>query len=128
MRKTASHRFISGLLIGFLVLFILGLGCGSAADVDAKSCCQENPSCHRGSTGGEDPNKCCQENQQAKPKISADSHAALAKKALESAFLHVGSFENWNDSIHLTVWDAPPLPVFKLPQQDLYQLTSTLLI
>lgn len=114
--------------MGSLLLLVIGLGCGNAADLDAENCCKQNASCHRGSNDSVDPNQCCQQNQQAKPKMSAHSDADLTKRALELDSLQVVSFQNWTDDINLTFWNTSSIPVFKLPQQEIYQLTSALLI
>ena len=128
MQNNRLHQLLNVIVMGSLLLVTLGLGCGNAADVDAKACCKENPSCHRGHDGPIDPKKCCQEKEQAKPTLNAQSNADLAKKSLQWVCLEVTSFESWTGGSPLTLAPIPRLTLFNLPRQQIYKLTSSFLI
>jgi hypothetical protein len=130
MSKRRLHRkWLSWVLVSGLLSLILGLGCGSAADFDAKSCCKDSSMCqHRGGES-KDAEKCCQEGKQSKPSVSAHlSDFNQVKKVFDLVLLDASPFATWSDSVVLINYQVPPPRIFKLPQQDLYKLTSTFLI
>ena len=83
---------------------------------------------HRGDEP-KDPEKCCQKGKQSKPSVNAHlSDSNPTKKILDLVLLDVSPFGTWLDSVVLKNYQVPPSRIFKLPQQDLYKLTSTFLI
>jgi hypothetical protein len=127
----ANHPYYRGLslfLIGSLLFFGLGQGCGSLADVNPENCCKDNSFCQHGDKAPVDAKKCCEQNQQSKPKMTTHGDADLAKKTLESAWHESTAFKNGVDGIDLITRDVRFFTLFKPPQLELYKLTSTFLI
>ena len=123
------RRWLSWMVVSGLLSLSLGLGCGSAANLNAKDCCENSSMCHHGGDASKDPQKCCQEGKQSKPVLNAHlSDSNLAKKIFDFVLLDTSSFADWFDSVVLKDREIPPPRIFKLPQQDLYKLTSALLI
>ena len=130
MSKRRLHRkWLSWVLMSGLLSLTLGLGCGSAADFDAKSCCKDGSMCQHGGGESKDPQKCCQEGKQSKPRVNAHlSDSNQAKQVFDLVLLDASPFATLFDSVVLKDHEVPPPRIFKLPQQDLYKLTSTFLI
>ena len=128
-KRNLHRRWLSWVLVSGLFSLTLGLGCGSAADFDAKSCCNDGSMCQHRGDDSKDPEKCCQEGKQSRPSVSAHlSDFNLAKKVFDLVLLDASPFATWFDSVVLKDSQVPPPRIFKLPQQDLYKLTSTFLI
>jgi hypothetical protein len=130
MSKRSWHRkLLSWVVVSALLYLTLGPGCGSAADFDAKSCCQNSTLCQHGGDESKDPEKCCQKGKQSKPSVNAHlSDSNPTKKIFDLVLLEVSPFAIWFDSVVPKDYQVPPPRIFKLPQQDLYKLTSTFLI
>ena len=130
MSKRSLHRkLLSWVVVSALLYVTLGPRCGSAADLDAKSCCQNSTLCQHGGDESKDPEKCCQKGSQSKPSVNAHlSDSNLTKKIFDAVLLDVTPFATGFDSVVPKDYQVPPSRIFKLPQQDLYKLTSTFLI
>jgi hypothetical protein len=130
MSKQNLHRkLVNCVVVSALLYLILGPGCGSAADFDAKSCCRDSTLCQHRGDESKDPEKCCQKGKQSKPSVNAHlSESSLTKKVFDLVLLDASPFATWFDSIVLKDYQVPPPRIFKPPQQDLYKLTSTFLI
>jgi len=115
-------------LIGSLLLFVFGLGCGSLVDLSPEDCCKRDSLCRHPDKNAADAEKCCQTTRQSKPKMSAQADAELAKKTLESAWQEPTPFERWTEGIGLLPRNNPSLTLFKPPPLELYKLTSAFLI
>ena len=130
MSKRNLHRkWLTWVMVSGLLSLPLGLGCGSAADFDAKTCCKDGSMCQHRGDEPKDPEKCCQEGKQSKPSVNAHlSDSNLAKKVFDLVLLDASPFSTWFDSVVLKDYQIFSRRIFKLPQQDLYKLTSTFLI
>ena len=130
MSKRSWHRkLLNWVVVGALLYLTLGSGCGSAADFDAKSCCKDSTLCQHHGDESKDPEKCCQKGKQSKPSVNAHlSDSSLTKKVFDLVLLDVSPFATGFDSIVLKDYQVSLSRIFKLPQQDLYKLTSTFLI
>jgi hypothetical protein len=125
--KTTRKRW-SGLLLAALFSVTVGLGCGSsAADLAPKDCCKSM--CQHASDS-KDPEQCCQTNKQSRPSLSIPpAEISLAKKVFESAlFIETLPLNGLFEGILVERTPVPAPRIFKLPQQELYKLTSALLI
>ena len=120
-------KWLSGILIGTLLSLTVGLGCGSAVDLDPKDCCKTMCQ-HAGDA--KDANKCCQQNKQSKPSIGVPlADITLAKKLLDSALLvDTHPLDRLFDGVPVEQAIAPPAKILKFPQQEIYKLTSAFLI
>ena len=128
-KRNLRRKWLIWLVVSGVLSLTLGLGCGSAADFDAKTCCKDASMCQHRGDEPKDPQKCCQEGKQTKPSVSAHlSDFSLIKKVFDLVLLNATPFSTWFDSVVLKDHDVPPPKIFKLPQQDLYKLTSTFLI
>jgi len=125
MLKT-TRKGLSWILTGSLFSLIVGLGCGTASDLDPKDCCK-NMCQHSGDS--KDSNKCCRENRQSKPSLGVPlADLTLAKKVFDSVLLDSHPLANWFVGVLLTESAVPPAQMLKLPQPEIYKLTSALLI
>ncbi len=78
-----TGKWLSSILVGALLSLTIGLGCGSAVDLDPKDCCKTMCQ-HAGDA--KDAKKCCQQNKQTKPSIGVPlADITLAKKLFDSA-------------------------------------------
>ena len=77
-----------------------------------------------------DPEQCCQTNKQTRPFLSIPpAEIRLAKKVFESAlFIETLPLNGLFEGILVEQTPVPAPRIFKLPQQELYKLTSALLI
>jgi hypothetical protein len=128
MQRNLYHRGLSYSLIGSLLFFVFGLGCGNLADISPVDCCKSGSLCQHEAKNPADAEKCCQKTRQSIPKMCAQADAELAKKTLESAWQEPTPFESWSDGIGLWLQDNPSLTLFKPPPLELYKLTSAFLI
>ena len=124
--KTAKE-WLSGMLVGALLSLSVGLGCGSAVDLDPKDCCKRMCQ-HAGNAN--DPKKCCQENKQTKPSIGVPlADITLAKKLFDSAFvIDTHPLDCLFDGVLVEKTSASPAKILKFPQQQIYKITSAFLI
>jgi hypothetical protein len=110
----------------FLTL-TLGVGCGNAANLDARSCCKSVCQ-HRGDEL-KDPEECCQDSERSRPSVNAQvPDFSLVKKVFDLVLLDVTSFAIWFDGVVPNNQQVAPSRIFKPPQQEIYKLTSTFLI
>ena len=119
-------KWLSWIVASALLTLTLGLGCGSAADLDAKDCCKSMCQ-HDGNS--KDPEKCCQQSKQSKPAVKA--HLAdldLSKKVFDFVFLVTHPLDSCLHGVLFKESTAPPPKILKFPQQEVYQLTSAFLI
>jgi hypothetical protein len=128
MQRNLCHRGLSYSLIGSLLFFVFGLGCGNLADISPVNCCKKDSLCRHEAKDSAEAEKCCQKTRQSKPKMSTQADAELAKKTLELAWQKPTPFESWNDGIGLWPRNNPSLTLFKPPPLELYKLTSAFLI
>src|SRR5437667_1735310 len=121
-----SHKWLSWSLVSALLTLTSGLGCGSAADVDAKDCCKSMCQ-HDGHS--KDPEKCCQQSKQSRPAVKAHLvDLNLSKKVFESIFLVTYLLDSCFNGVLLRESTVLPPKILKFPQQEIYKLTSALLI
>lgn len=76
------------------------------------------------------PQKCCQTSKRSKPSLSVPfADVTPAKKVFESVlFADAHPLQDVFEGVLARQNAAPPRKIIKLPQQELYKLTSTLLI
>ena len=122
-----KSKWLSGILVSALLSLSVGLGCGSAADLDPKDCCKSMCQ-HAGDA--KDAKKCCQQNKQTKPSIGVPlADITLAKKLFDSAlFIDTHPLDRLFDAVLVEQTSAPPAKILKFPQQEIYKLTSAFLI
>jgi hypothetical protein len=120
-------KSLSGLLMASLLSISVGLGCGSAADLDPKDCCKSK--CQH-SADAKDAKKCCQQNKQSKSTVSVPlADITLAKKLIHSAvFIDAHPLDRLFDGVSVARTASLPPQILKFPQQEIYKLTSALLI
>lgn len=124
---TITKKWMSGILVGALLSFTVGLGCGSAVDLDPKDCCKSMCQ-HEGDS--KDAKKCCQQNKQSKSSLGVPlADITLAKKAFDSAlFIDTHPLDRLFDGVLVEQTSAPSGKIVKFPQQEIYKLTSAFLI
>ena len=122
-----TRKWLSGMLVGALLSLTVGLGCGSAVDLDPKDCCKTMCQ-HAGAA--KDAKKCCQQNKQSKPSLGIPlADITLAKKLFDSAlFIDTHPLDRLFDGVLVEQSAAPPAKILKFPQQEIYKLTSAFLI
>ena len=122
-----TKRWLTGILVGALLSLTVGLGCGSAIDLDPKDCCKSMCQ-HAGDA--KDAKKCCQQNKQTKSSIGVPlADITLAKKLFDTAlFVHTHPLDRLFDVVLVEQTSAPPAKILKFPQQEIYKLTSAFLI
>jgi hypothetical protein len=122
-----TRKCWSGLLLSALFSVTVGLGCGSAAELAPKDCCK---SMCQHTSDSKDPQKCCQTNKQSRPSLNIPvADITLAKKVFESAlFIDALPLNGLFEGILVEQTPVPAPRILKLPQQELYKLTSALLI
>ncbi len=122
-----TRKWLSGTLAGALLSLSVGLGCGSAADLDPKDCCKSM--CQHASDS-KDAKKCCQQNKQTKPYMGVPlADITLAKKLFDSAlFIHTHPLDHLFDGVLVERTSAPTAKILRFPQQEIYTLTSAFLI
>ena len=122
-----AKRWLSGFLATALVSVTVGVGCGSAATPAPKQCCK---SMCQHSGDSKDPQKCCETTKRSKPSLSIPfADATPVKKVFESVLLIDTHPQNHLfEGVLVEKTFVPPPKIFKLPQQELYKLTSALLI
>jgi hypothetical protein len=121
------HKWVSWSLVSGFLTLTLGLGCGSAADLNAKECCKSICQ-HRGNEL-KNPEECCQKGEQSKPSVGAQvPDSNLVKKVFDCVLLDATPLAIWFDDVVLNDYQVAPSRVFKPPQQEIYKLTSAFLI
>ena len=122
-----TKRWLVGVLVGALLSLTVGLGCGSAVDLDPTDCCK-NVCQH--DADSKDAKKCCQESKQSKPSLGVPlADITLAKKIGDAAlFLDTHPLDRLFEGV-LAAWTSvPPPKILKFPQLEIYKLTSAFLI
>src|SRR5262245_60834802 len=120
-------KWVSWSLLSAFLTLTLGLGCGSAADLDAKECCKSICQ-HRGSEL-KNSEECCQKSEQSKPSVNAHvPDPGLVKKFFDCILLDAASLAIWFDAVVLDDCRIAPSRIFKPPQQEIYKFTSAFLI
>jgi hypothetical protein len=122
-----TKKWLSGIVVGALLSLTVGLGCGSTVDLDPEDCCKSMCQ-HEGDA--KDAKKCCQQNRQSKSSLGVTlAEVNLAKKLFDSAlFIDTHPLGRLFDGVLAERTPAPPPKILKFPQQEIYKLTSALLI
>jgi len=122
-----TKKWLSGMLVGALLSLSVGLGCGSAADLDPKECCK---SMCQHADDSKDAKKCCQQNKQTKASIGVPlADITLARKLFDSAlFIDTHPLDRLFDGMLVERTSAPSAKILKFPQPEIYKLTSAFLI
>ncbi|MEW5976401.1 MAG: hypothetical protein AB1898_11425 [Acidobacteriota bacterium] len=125
--RKITKKWLSGILVGAVLSLTVGLGCGSAADLDPKDCCKTRCQ-HEGDA--KDAKKCCQQNKQSRSSLGIPlADITLAKKLFDSAlFIDTHPLDCLFDALLVERSSAPPAKILKFPQQEIYKLTSAFLI
>ena len=122
-----KEKWLSGILVGALLSLTIGLGCGSAVDLNPKDCCKTMCQ-HEGDA--KDAKKCCQQNKQSKSSLGVPlADITLAKKIFDCAlFTDTHPLDHLFDGVLVERTSVPAPKILKFPQQELYKLTSAFLI
>jgi hypothetical protein len=121
------HKWLSWSLVSAFLTLTLGVGCGNAANLDARTCCKSV--CQHRGDDLKDPEECCQDSERSRPSVNAQvPDFSLVKKIFDLVLLDVTSFAIWFDGVVPNNQQVAPSRIFKPPQQEIYKLTSTFLI
>jgi hypothetical protein len=127
LAQKINEKWLSGIVVGALLSLTIGLGCGSAVDLNPKDCCKTMCQ-HEGDA--KDAKKCCQQNKQSKSSLGVPlADITLAKKIFDSAlFIDTHPLDRLFDGVLVELTSVPPAKILKVPQQEIYKLTSAFLI